>query len=138
MKARGYGYEGARDIAHALTEKYLGLGYSIAVDSNAGSSAGLEFNKKTMETFPRLRQIFIHINPPDEFVVNKLQNYNHTWLFRDGTHAVEAFLKNKKNFILPDLPFVYTFDTSKGDLSNQLDATIKIITTTLKSPRVDG
>ncbi|MCE9643968.1 ATP-binding protein [Candidatus Parcubacteria bacterium] len=135
LKAHGYSYEGARDIAHRITKKYLSLGYSVAIDGNTGSTNGLEYNKKTLEAFPQVRQLFIHINPPDEFVVKKLKNYNHTWLFRDGDHAVEAFLTNKKNFVLPDLPFVYTFDTSK-DLSGQLDAGIEVINTALKSPAI--
>lgn len=133
LKYRGYSYEGARDIAHSLTKKYLGLGYSIAIDGNTGSATGLEYNKKTKEAFPQVRQLFIHIKPPDEFILNKLKNYNHTWLFKDGTHAVENFLINKKSFVLPDLPFVYTFDTSKENLSLQLEESRKAVEAILAS-----
>lgn len=133
LKRRGYTYEGARDITHNVSKKYLKLGYSIAIDGNTGSVNGIKYNKKTSEAFPQVRQLFIHINPPDEFVINKLKGYHHTWLFKDGSHAVEKFLANKKDFILPNLPFVYTFDTSKENLSRQLDEGIKAIEAALSS-----
>ncbi|MEK7144413.1 MAG: AAA family ATPase [Patescibacteria group bacterium] len=127
LKRRGYSYEGAREITHELQKKYLELGYSIAIDANTGSPHGLEFNKKTEEAFPQVRQLFIHINPPEEFIVNKLRNYNHTWLFKDGDHAVERFRFHKEKFTLPNLPFVYTFDTSRGDLPEQIKKGIEAI-----------
>lgn len=133
LKQHGYSYEGARDIAHALSTKYLGLGYSIAVDGNAGSKSGLEYNKKNAETFPQVRQVFIHIDPPDEYIVNKLRNYQHTWLFKDAEHAIESFYKNKQEFVIPDLPFVYTFNPSGDNLPMQLEAGVRAIEERLKT-----
>lgn len=121
LKARGYSYEGCRDIVQKLAKKYLDLGYSIALDANTGSKIALQYNQKTAELFPHVRQIFIHINPPEEFVINKLKNYPHTWLFRDADHAVENFLTNQKEFVLPSVHFVYTFDPSKENLSEQIE-----------------
>jgi shikimate kinase len=120
LKRRGYTYEGAREITHELQKKYLQHGYSIAIDANTGSPHGIEFNKKTKEAFPQVRQVFIHINPPEEFIINKLKNYQHTWLFKDGEHAVERFHFHRNNFTPPDLPFAYTFDPSRNDLPEQL------------------
>lgn len=134
LKLRGYTYEGAREMTHELQKKYLELGYSVAIDANTGSPHGIEFNKKTKEAFPQVRQVFIHINPPEEFIVNKLKNYRHTWLFKDGEHAVERFNFHKKNFTLPDLPFVYTFDPSRGDFQNQLKEGVTAIETALQVP----
>lgn len=127
LRQRRYSYEGARDIAHALSTKYLRIGYSIAVDGNTGSTSGLEYNKKSAEAFPHVRQIFIHIDPPDEYIVNKLRNYKHSWLFKNAEQAVESFYKNKQGFTLPDLPFVFAFDPSRDDLPMQLESGIKAI-----------
>ncbi len=131
LKRRGYTFAGASDIAHALTKKYLELGYSLAIDANTGSTTGRAYNKKTLEFFPQIRQLYIHINPPDEYIISKLKAYPHTWLFKDDTHAIESFLTNKKNFVLPDLPFVYSFDTSKEDLNKQLNEAMQKIQTAL-------
>lgn len=127
LKQRGYSYEGAREIVHELQKKYLELGYSLAIDANTGSPHGLEFNKKTEEAFPQVRQLFIRINPPEEFIINKLKNYNHTWLFKDADHAIERFNFHKAKFTLPNLPFVYTFDTSRNDLPEQIEQGIAAI-----------
>jgi predicted ATPase len=133
LQRRGYSYGGARDITHELSKKYLTLGYSIAIDGNTGSRSGLEYNKKTSEAFPQVRQVFIHISPPEEFIVNKLKNYRHTWLFKDGEHAVASFTMHKKDFMLPDLPFVYTFDPSRDDFPEQLKQGIEAIENSLQS-----
>ncbi|MCX6787650.1 MAG: AAA family ATPase [Candidatus Kaiserbacteria bacterium] len=133
LKSRGYAYEGCREITHELSKKYLSLGYSIAIDANTGSPFGLEYNKKTKDAFPHVRQIFIHTNPPEAFIIDKLRHYRHTWLFKDGEHAVERFNVHKKNFSIPDVPFVYTFDPSRNDLPEQIQNGIAAIKNTLRS-----
>ena len=127
LKEKGYSYARCRDIIHELSYKYLDLGYSIAIDGNTGSTAGIEYNAKTLKAFPDVQQIFIHINPPEEFIVNKLTNYKHSWLFKNSEHAIEKFYENKESFSKPDLLFVYEFDTSRSDLTAQLDEATAII-----------
>lgn len=133
LKRRGYTYEGAREISNALAQKYLGLGYSLAIDANTGSTFGLQHNEENKEAFPHVRYVYIHINPPEEFIVDKLRTREHSWLFRDSNHALESFFENKKNFTLPDLPFVYTFDPSRDDLSDQLNEGIQAIENALQA-----
>lgn len=132
LKRRGYSYNGARDIVQHCIIKYLNLGYSIALDANTGSKVGLEYNKKTADLFPSVRQIFIHINPPEEFIVNKLKKYQHTWLFRDAEHALENLSMNKKDYNVPDVNFAYTFDPSKADLLDQIQHGVEAIERELK------
>ena len=124
LREQGYSYQGCTEIIHELSKKYLNLGYSLAIDANTGSTTGIEYNKRTAAAFPEVRQVFIYINPPEEFIVNKLKKYKHTWMFKDGDSAVENFYKNKENFSRPDLPFVYEFDTSRNDLDIQIDQAI--------------
>ncbi|MDP2665082.1 MAG: AAA family ATPase [bacterium] len=133
LKRRGYTYEGAREITHELQKKYLNLGYSIAIDANTGSPHGLEFNKKTKEEFPQVRMLFIHINTPEAFIVNNLKNRHKPWIFKDAEHAIERFHFHKNNFTLPDISFVYTFDLSRSDFSEQLKQAIKAIESSLRA-----
>ncbi|MFA7302798.1 MAG: AAA family ATPase [Candidatus Paceibacterota bacterium] len=133
LKLRGYSYEGARDVSQALSTKYLTLGYSVAVDANTGSPFALPYNKINREAFPEVRQIFVHIHPPVEFIINKLRNYPHTWLFEDGEHAVERFLFYKEQYKLPDIKFAYTFDTSRDDLPVQIEEGIVAIQKALRA-----
>ena len=129
----GYFTGDCRDIANSISQKYLKLGYSIAVDANTGSEEGIKYNEKNKKDFPGVQQIFIHINPPVEFIVNKLKNYKHTWLFRDSEHALERFNFHKQNFKLPNIPFVYTFDPSKENLKEQTQEGIEAIERALRS-----
>ena len=124
LKERGCSYEGCRDIILQLSKKYLALGYSLAIDANTGSRMGIEYNQKTATAFPNVRQVFIDVNPPEEFITSKLRNYKHTWLFSSGEQAVQHFYDNKKNFSRPNRPFVYQFDPSRDDLTVQINETV--------------
>jgi len=124
LKARGYLHDNARHVTQALLEKYLNLGYSLAIDANTGSAVGLEHNQKSKRAFPQVRQIYIHIHPPETFILEHLQSESKTWLFTDARQAIEVFAKNKEKFTLPDLPFVYTFDPSRDDMPAQLDEAV--------------
>jgi len=42
-----------------------------------------------------IKTIWIHTNPPEEFIIKKLKNYKHTWLFEDGDQAVQNYLDRK-------------------------------------------
>jgi hypothetical protein len=132
LKERGYGFKGCRDIVAELARKYLALGYGIALDANTGSEQGLIYNAKTKELYPEVRQIFIHIDPPETFILGHLGNRpQKSWLFESGEHAIERYFENKARFTLPDLPFVYTFDPSQKDFPLQLEQGIKAINKTL-------
>jgi len=120
LKLHGYSFEGARDVAYELTKKYLELGYSLAIDANAGGKTGLEYNRKVKEAFPQIRQIFIHINTPEELIIKQIRNRKNSLIFRDAEEAIERFHFHKQNFTLPDLPYVYTFDPSRDDFPEQL------------------
>lgn len=134
LKLRGYGFAGTREVAHELTKKYLGLGYSLAIDANAGGKTGLEYNRKVKEVFPQVRQVFIHINTPEEVIITQLKNRKHSLIFRDAAHAIERHHFHKNNFTLPDIPFVYTFNPAQGDFPKQLEQCIEAIETALQTP----
>ena len=127
LKRRGYSYEGVRDVSHELSNKYLRLGHSIAIDANTGSQFGIEHAKKNKEAFPDVRYIYIHINPPEEFILDNLKDRFKTWLYKDSAEAVGSFSAHKQKYVLPELPFVYTFDPSRGDFREQLRQGIEAI-----------
>lgn len=128
MKERGYNYSGVKNISYALVKEFLDQGYSVAIDGNCGTD---ETRKRVSEAIEKynLKAIWIHINPPEEFIINKLKNYDHTWLFESGDEAVRSFLEYKKthNYSKSDIPFIYTFDTSRPDIPQQLAEAEKLI-----------
>ena len=111
----GYNYRRTREITWPVFERFAREGYSIALDSNCASDSAREmwpeFHKLANEVGAKI--LWIHVNPPDEFIINKLRNYHHTWLFKDGEHAVSRYLARKPERSVDDVPFIYTFDPSR-------------------------
>lgn len=120
LKEHGQGYDAVVDIITSLANKYLDAGYSIAFDNDCASPITRERiaqREKEHGAIP----IWIHINPPEEFIFNKLRTYKHTWLFKDGEAAIENYLAKKPSHQNLDMPFVYVFDPSRVDLAYQID-----------------
>lgn len=74
-----------------------------------------------------IRVFWLHVNPPEEFILSKLRAYKHTWLFKDSDEAVKKYYSRKPLHENLTLDFTYTFDTSRSDLTEQLDDAYKVI-----------
>ena len=134
MKQHGYNYSGVKDISYATTKLFLDQGYSVAIDGNCGTDDTQRQIAEAVKKY-NLEAIWIHINPPEEFIINKLKNYNHTWLFESGDEAVRSYREYKKthDYSNSDIPFIYTFDPSRSDVPKQLDEAEKLIKEKLTS-----
>lgn len=129
LKESGFNYNQARNIAYEIIQELLDSGQSVAVDGNCGSEDALK-KIEQLKMKPEKRIVWIRVNPPEEFIINKLKNFKHTWLFDDGDEAVRGFYKYKEkygDFSDLRLPYAYTFDTSKDDLGEQINEALKII-----------
>lgn len=126
LKKYNYDYSRVAEIVFSLAEKYIKNGYSIAIDKDCASKESQEYIKAIKKQYG-IKIFWIHINPPKEFIINKLKNYKHTWLFKDSEQAIENYRTSKSKHKNLNLPFVYTFDTSKDNLNNQIQEAISII-----------
>jgi len=126
LKEHGLGYGSAQEINVDLVRKYLNNGYSVAIDGDSVTDRSRKLIEETGEKYV-VKIVWIHVNPPEEFIINKLKNYKHTWLFRDAEHAVENYMGRKQLHEKLNLPFVYTFDPSKEDLEKQIEEAASII-----------
>lgn len=129
LHGHGYNYKRTRDITWPVLERFAREGYSIAIDSNCASDAAREMQTQFDSLIQELeaKVIYIHINPPDEYIINKLRNYSHTWLFKDGEHAVSRYIARKPEKSVDDIPFVYSFDPSRGDFPKQVEDAVVLI-----------
>lgn len=122
LKENDFNYNRSKEIALEVISDFLNKGYGVAIDANCGS----------LETFNRiehikkerdLKVIWIHINPPEEFIINKLRKFDHTWLFTSGEEAVQGYYKYKNAYgdgTNLGIDFTYVFDTSKTDAQKQI------------------
>jgi len=112
-----------------LAKEFGDAGWSMALDANCGSKNSFPYIQKYLNE-NNIKSIWIRVAPPNEFIVSKLRNYKHTWLFKDGDDAVRVFehnLKENGNFENLPVEYVYTFGTSKNNLSEQIEEAVHII-----------
>jgi predicted kinase len=120
----------AREISLALISKYSQAGYNVGIDATCWRLAsGGDYERDFHDLIQKsgARVFWIDIDPPEEFIINKLRAYQHTWLFRNGDHAVERYRVHKEAVKKDGIPFLYTFDPSRGNLSEQVDEAVELI-----------
>ena len=125
FKERGHSYARVTELMFELADHFLDQGYSLAIDSDCIAKIK-EIRQRVKEHDAAL--IWIHINPPEEFIINKLSNLTPNWL---GTaeEMVANYYERKPLHAHIDLPFTYVFDTSRPDLEEQLEAAARAIQT---------
>ncbi len=77
LKESGLGYEAIIRIGYELPRKYFACGYNGALDSDAASPRSKSVIENVEREFGAI-PIWIHINPPEEFILNKLRTHKHT------------------------------------------------------------
>ena len=132
FKENGLGYDHIYEAAAKITEKYIRLGYSIAIDGDCASEHSRELISKA-ERDLGIRAVWVHINPPESFIIDKLKRFKHTWLFTDADQAIRNYQERKPLHKDLDMPFVYTFDPSRDDLDRQLEEAVKVISDYFRS-----
>lgn len=123
---KGCNFLRTSEIGYLLADKYLSLGYSLAIDADCAGPSVQNHLRSAASKF-NAQLIWIHINPPEEFIINKLNNFKHSWLFRDSEDAIENYYRRKPlhDAYLTEIDFYFEFDTSKEDLSEQITSFVK-------------
>lgn len=126
LNERGFNYDRVKEIAINVTKKYLEKGFSVAIDADCVAKDVQEYIDKFANE-NKIKVFWIHINPPEKFIISNFKRPKPTWLFKDFKDIKENYLERKslhKNF---NLPFIYTFDPSRNDFDHQLNEFISII-----------
>lgn len=95
LKEKGYGYDMLMEIIKPIAVELAQSGYSIVFDMDCGNPRTKTLIED-LATEISVKIFWIHINPPEEFILNKLRTYNHTWLFKDGEEAVANYFAQKE------------------------------------------
>ena len=125
FKEEGFGYDRVKKLEFKLVADFLKQEFSVAIDSDCISEESQERIKETKEEFG-VKVLWVHINPPEEFILQKLKNLKSNWL---GTaeKMIENYYQRKLLHKNLDFSFVYTFDTSKNNLDEQIEEASKKI-----------
>lgn len=130
LKQGGFNYIRTIEIAKIVTLKFLNQGHSIAIDGDCVSPEIQEyFNELGYKR--KIIIIWIHIKPTEKFIINKLKNYKHTWLFKSVVDAIDNYKRRKSlhKKYLSAISFYYKFDTSKDNLDQQINRFINKLKT---------
>lgn len=127
----GYNMKRLTELVTAVIDNCLSRGYSVAIDSDCVNATNI---CASHEKKYHLKLVWVHVNPPEEFIINNLHNYKRTWLFKDSDAAVKSYRYRKKlHSNLDKFDFVYTFDPSAGNLEEQLSEATKKIYSKIRS-----
>lgn len=131
LKIQEFNYKRTAEIALKIVLKFLNRGYSIALDGDTVAPDKQKYFKN-LERERKITIIWIHIKPPEKFIINKLKNYKHTWLFKNADQAIANYKRRKPlhQKYLSRIKFFYKFDPSRKDLNGQIKKFIKKLKTT--------
>ncbi|MDQ3099416.1 MAG: ATP-binding protein [bacterium] len=123
----------ARALSKDFILKYAELGYRVGIDANcAGPNRHASGSIEEIAIDLSIPIVWIHINPPEEFIIRKLKQYSidhpeETWLFKDGDHAVSRYYHWKERSHFENIDYAYEFDTSRSDINDQVAAAAVVI-----------
>ncbi len=126
LREHGYNHLRVIELAFQLIRAFAEQGYSVAVDADCAGPNVREMIEGFAETI-RARVVWIHVNPPEAFILNKLRNYPHGRLFKDADEAIASYQRRRSLHENVDYPFVYTFDPSRADLAHQIEEAASVI-----------
>lgn len=124
LRDRGFNMLRTIDIARALTYKYAAEKRALALD---GDSIAPEHRTEIVRqaAVQGAPLVFIHVNPPEAFILDKLLNkvrYEASGLIEDADHAIAEYHRRKPlhEKYLSEIQFDFTLDTSRPDLLEQI------------------
>lgn len=128
LKENGYNYDELKNIIFKIAKEFAETGYSISFDMNCGNTETQKVIRKFSNDL-HVPVIWVHVNPPEEFIINKLKSFNHTWLFRDSEQAIENYFQQKEEITkeIGKIEYSYIIDTSRNNLKDQLEELSLII-----------
>jgi len=126
LNERGFDYDRVKEIGANVTKKYIERGFSVAIDADCVTKEVREYIEK-FKNENKIKVFWIHINPPEKFIINNFKRPKPAWLFKEFKDIKEGYLYRKSLHKNIDLPFIYTFDPSRNDFNDQLNKSISII-----------
>ncbi len=105
-----------------LIRYYLSKGYSIACDFNC-ASVEMKADIEIESTNGGAETIFIKIDPPKEWIMEKVKNMTYTkeGLFKDKEVGISEVERSFREHQLPELNYAHVFDTSSSNLKDEID-----------------
>ena len=133
LQESGNGFERAREILFPILTRQIHAGRSIVLDMDCGNPHTAAWIRHAERVYD-IKVFWLHVNPPENFIVEKLKNFKHTWLFKNGQEAVQKYFEQKAHRKQEKqlMKFFYTFDPSRADLQLQIATCVQQIQSEVK------
>ena len=121
LKTKDFNFIRTIDIVKKIMENYLNQGFSLAMDGDAITPEIQKYvNKFASNT---IKIVWIHVKAPEKIILDRLQNRNHTGLFKNTHDEINNYRRRKPlhRHYLSMINFYYKFDTSKKDINKQIN-----------------
>lgn len=120
----GHDYSPVKEIVFRAINEIARQGYSLALDMDCGNPVTKEYTEKLSSEL-NAKIFYIHINPPEEYVFEKFRNFplELSWLAPGRPDdMINNYLvqKEKRKVENTHFDFIYTFDTSKANIAEQI------------------
>jgi len=122
----GFNYDRVKEMAANVTKKYIKKGFSVAIDADCAAKDVRDYLEKFTDE-NKVKLFWVHINPPEKFIIKNFKRPKPTWLFKDFKDIKKNYLDRKSLHKNLNLPFIYTFDPSRDDFNDRLNEFISIL-----------
>lgn len=128
LKENGYDYSSIKKIGFKLAYEFADTGFSISFDMDCGNPE----TKNFVEDLAQERQakiVWVHVDTPEEYIFEKFRKHPPSWLADNPEIMINNYYAQKETRIKENTKFdyIFTFDTSKPDLVQQIDDCISKI-----------
>lgn len=128
LKEAGLDYQLRTDILEPLAHELALKGYSLAFDTDCANPR-LKRMIEDLAAEVGATVLWIHVQPPEDFILQKLRSFKHDWLFTDADTAIANYFSQKEKRAAENTPFDFfeTIDTSLPSLQSRINTLAKRI-----------
>lgn len=121
LKNNGHTYDSVKQIGTQIIESFARRGLSIAFDMDCGNPLVKE-QAEILAKELGAKLVFVHVTTPEEYIFEKFRKHPPTWLADNPQIMIDNYLAQKAKRLEEgtSFDFLYTFDTSKPDLPQQI------------------
>ncbi len=128
LNKSGYDYSAVKEVIFNVIREFSAKGYSITFDMDCSNPQVKNFIDE-LTSASAVEALFLHITAPEEFIFEKFRKHPPTWLADNPQTMIDNYLAQKEARAKENtkFDFIFTFDTSKEDLPDQIEYCCKRI-----------
>lgn len=115
LKESGFGYGKLKEIIFPIIIDIINKGWSVSFDMDCGNPETKSLLEK-LSLENNIKIIWVHINSPEDYIINKFKNHPPTWLADNPQIMIDNYHTQKEKRLIKNnkFNFCYIFDASKN------------------------